>query len=182
MAQRRKGRMAELPFAPQPRARGPKRRPRGSDVAASPPPAALPPQPDLFAAPVAAGHRLTYLDNAALGLARVDMRGWRAGEGPDSYLYHVTQRDEMETIQARGTVLFSPRAPLVLTERPGVAPWLANMMEVMEQDTIAGHSDETPVVFRVKRFLIDELLEHDPDRTRRYGVSFFLLTGLTRSD
>ncbi|MDT8870478.1 hypothetical protein RAA17_02920 [Komagataeibacter rhaeticus] len=59
---------------------------------------------------MAAGRRLTYLDNAALGLARVDMRGWRAGEGPDSYLYHVTQRDEMETIQARGTILFSPRA------------------------------------------------------------------------
>ncbi|MDT8870477.1 hypothetical protein RAA17_02915 [Komagataeibacter rhaeticus] len=35
MAQRRKGRMAELPFAPQPRARGSKRRPRGPDVAAS---------------------------------------------------------------------------------------------------------------------------------------------------
>ena len=181
MAQRRKGRMAELPFAPRPRTRSPKRRPRGPDTA---PPAApsVPPQPDLFAAPVVTGRRLTYLDNAALGLARVDMRGWRAGEGPDGYLYHVTQRDEMETIQARGTILFSPRAPLVLTERPGVAPWLANMMEVMEPDGVSGHNGEIPVVFRVKRFLIDELLEPDPDRTRRYGVSFFLLTGLTRSE
>ncbi|WP_228391360.1 hypothetical protein [Komagataeibacter medellinensis] len=56
------------------------------------------------------------------------------------------------------------------------------MMEIMEPDSVSGHSGEILVVFRVKRFLIDELLESDPDRTRRYGVSFFLLTGLTRSE
>ncbi|MCE2565376.1 hypothetical protein [Komagataeibacter sp. FNDCF1] len=174
--------MAELPLAPLPRARRPKRHRPGPDAPPASAPSAALPQPDLFAAPQVAGSRLTYLDNATLGLARVDMRGWRPGDGPDSYLYHVTQRDGMATIEARGTIVFSPRAPLVLTERPGVGPWLANMMEVMEPDEIAGHSDETPVVFRVKRFVIDELLEHDPDRTRRYGVSFFLLTGLARSD
>lgn len=181
MAQRRKGGMGELPFAPLPRARRPRRRLPGPDTTPSPASPALP-QPDLFAAPAAAGRRLTYLDNAALGLARVNMRGWRADGAPDSYLYHVTQHDGMDLIEARGTVVFSPRAPLVLTERPGVAPWLANMMEVMEPDGVSGHSGEIPVVFRVKRFLIDELLEQDPDRTRRYGVSFFLLTGLTRSE
>ena len=182
MAQRPKGRMGELPFAPQPRARRPGRRQKpGLDGT---PPAVMPavPQPDLFAAPAPVGRRLTYLDNAALGLAQVNMRGWQSGNGPDSYLYHVTNSNDLETILARGTVLFSPRSPLVLTERPGVALWLANMMEVMEPDTIVGHSGEIPVVFRVKRFVIDDLLEHDPDRTRRYGVSFFLLTGLTRSD
>ncbi|WP_041247326.1 hypothetical protein [Komagataeibacter medellinensis] len=173
--------MGELPFAPLPRARRARRRPSRPDATPPPVSSALP-QPDLFATPAATGRRLTYLDNAALGLARVNMRGWRPDVGPDSYLYHVTQHDEMETIEARGTVVFSPRAPLVLTERPGVAPWLANMMEVMEPDGVSGHSGEILVVFRVKRFLIDELLESDPDRTRRYGVSFFLLTGLTRSE
>ncbi|WP_244191791.1 hypothetical protein [Komagataeibacter swingsii] len=181
MVQRRKGRMAELPFAALARSRRPRRASRRPDAPPATPPGGG--QPDLFAAPMP-GIRpvLTYLDTAAIGLGRVDVRQWRAGAEADGYLYHVTTQADLETIQARGTIVFSPRAPLVLTERPGVAPWLANMMEVMETDDMAGHTADIPVVFRVKRFVIDELLEHDPDRTRRHGVSFFLLTGLTRQE
>jgi len=181
MAQRRKGRMAELPFASLMRSRKPgKARQRGDAPSAAP---VAGPQPDLFAAPLPGiAHALTYLDTVAIGLTRVDVRHLRAGEGADAYLYHVTTQADLETIQARGTIVFSPRAPLVLTERPGVPPWLANMMEIMESDDPAGHIADMPVVLRVKRFVIDELLEHDPDRTRRYGVSFFLLTGIARSE
>ncbi|MHC0614359.1 hypothetical protein LV478_05775 [Komagataeibacter oboediens] len=180
MAQRRKGRMAELPFASLMRSRKPaKARQRGD----APPAAHATGQPDLFAAPLQGiAHALTYLDIGAIGLTRVDVRHLRAGEGADAYLYHVTTQADLETIQARGTIVFSPRAPLVLTERPGVPPWLANMMEIMESADPAGHTADMPVVLRVKRFVIDELLEHDPDRTRRYGVSFFLLTGIARSE
>ena len=180
MAQRRKGRMAELPFASLTRGRRSPRTPRRT---AAPPVTPAASQPDLFVTPQPGiPHALTYLDTAAIGLGRVDVRHLRAGEGADAYLYHVTTRAELETIQARGTIVFSPRAPLVLTERPGVPPWLANMMEVMESDDPAGHIADIPVVLRVKRFVIDELLEHDPDRTRRYGVSFFLLTGIARQE
>ncbi len=127
-------------------------------------------------------HALTYLDIAGLGLTVVSARSLRPDDGPDGYLYHITTAAGMDTLRARGTLLFSPRAPLALTERPGVLPWLANMMEVMESDCEAGHRADSPVVFRVKRFVIDRLLEHDPDRTREYGVSFFLLTGLARQE
>ncbi|GAN85976.1 hypothetical protein Gain_0012_039 [Komagataeibacter intermedius TF2] len=173
--------MAELPFASLMRSRKPgKARQRGDAPSAAP---VAGPQPDLFAAPLPGiAHALTYLDTVAIGLTRVDVRHLRAGEGADAYLYHVTTQADLETIQARGTIVFSPRAPLVLTERPGVPPWLANMMEIMESDDPAGHTADMPVVLRVKRFVIDELLEHDPDRTRRYGVSFFLLTGIARSE
>ncbi|WP_228391359.1 hypothetical protein [Komagataeibacter medellinensis] len=99
--------MGELPFAPLPRARRARRRSPTPDTTPPPASAALS-QPDLFTAPDAGGRRLTYLDNAALGLARVNMRGWRPGDGPDSYLYHVTQHDEMDLIEARGTIVFSP--------------------------------------------------------------------------
>nr|WP_232272450.1 hypothetical protein [Komagataeibacter europaeus] len=181
MVQRRKGRMAELPFAAPTRSRKPGRAPRRTTDAPTAPSATD--QPDLFAVPMPGiRHVLTYLDIAAIGLARVDVRQLRAGEGADAYLYHVTTQADLETIQARGTIVFSPRAPLVLTERPGVPLWLANMMEVMEPDDMAGHIAEIPVVFMVKRFVMDELLEHDPDRTRKYGVSFFLLTGLNRQE
>ncbi|MGS0647246.1 hypothetical protein ACU81Q_06410 [Komagataeibacter melomenusus] len=168
-----------IPTAPRhPRRRRPVAAPAAPPAAAAPPV----PQPDLFAATTARPHALTYLDVAALGLAVVPARTLRPDDGPDGYLYHITTAAGLDTLRARGTVLFSPRAPLVLTERPGVLPWLANMMEVMESDYEAGHRADSPVVFRVKRFVIDRLLEHDPDRTREYGVSFFLLTGLARQD
>ncbi|WP_242621731.1 hypothetical protein [Komagataeibacter xylinus] len=167
-----------IPTAP----RHPRRRRPAAPPAPPPPPGARA-QPDLFAAAAAdRPHALTYLDIAGLGLAVVPARTLRPDDGPDGYLYHITTTTGMDTLRARGTLLFSPRAPLVLTERPGILPWLANMMEVMESDCEAGHRADSPVVFRVKRFVIDRLLEHDPDRTREYGVSFFLLTGLARQE
>ncbi|WP_244192137.1 hypothetical protein ACM0P6_09765 [Komagataeibacter sucrofermentans] len=172
--------MAGLPLIPT-APRHPRRRRPVAPLAAPPPPVV--PQPDLFAtATTDRPHALTYLDVATLGLALVPARSLRPDDGPDGYLYHITTAAGLDTLRARGTVLFSPRAPLVLTERPGVLPWLANMMEVMESDCEAGHRSDSPVVFRVKRFVIDRLLEHDPDRTREYGVSFFLLTGLARQE
>lgn len=178
MAQRRKGGMAELPFAPMPRKRR-QRRPSPS-LPASPAVGPSTPQSDLFGvARTATRHVLTYLDTASLGLGIVNMRSLRGDDGPDGYLYHVTTRTELETIQARGTVLFSARAPLVLTERNGVPAWLADMMDTTEPD---GGQGDAPVIFRVKRFAIDGLVENDPDRTRRYGVSFYLLTGVAGQD
>mgnify|MGYP003362843115 FL=1 len=174
MAQRRKGRGMELPFAPM--ARAPRRDARRKAAVTTPPAPDPATQPDLFTVPPPrARRRLTYLDITALGLGRVDMGTLRAGTGPDGYLYHVTTQEGLDTIQARGTLVFSERAPLVLTERTGVAAWLADMME---HDA----PDGPPVIFRVRRFMVDDLLENDPDRTRGYGVSFYLLTGIDRSE
>ncbi|AQU88991.1 hypothetical protein B0W47_09365 [Komagataeibacter nataicola] len=172
--------MAGLPLIPTAPRHPRRRRPAAPPVA--PPPVAGA-QPDLFAgATTDRPHALTYLDITALGLAVVPVHALRPDDGPDGYLYHITTAAGLDMLRARGTLLFSPRAPLVLTERPGVLPWLANMMEVMESDSEAGHRSDSPVVFRVKRFVIDRLLEHDPDQTREYGVSFFLLTGLARQE
>ncbi|AZV39163.1 hypothetical protein CFR75_07680 [Komagataeibacter xylinus] len=180
MGQERKGRMSGLPLIPT-APRHPRRRRPAAPPAAPPAPTVA--QPDLFAtATTGRPHALTYLDVAGLGLTVVPVRTLRPDDGPDGYLYHITTAAGMDMLRARGTLLFSPRAPLALTERPGVLPWLANMMEVMESDCEAGHRADSPVVFRVKRFVIDRLLEHDPDRTREYGVSFFLLTGLARQE
>ncbi|MCE2575756.1 hypothetical protein [Komagataeibacter sp. FNDCR2] len=165
------------------RAPRPRPRPRGE----TPPPVTSPAgQSDLFAAAQPPARRvLTYLDIAALGLGMVSISSLHAGAGPDGYLYHVTTRDGMDTIHARGTVVFSRRAPLVLTERPGVAAWLADMVE-HDAPGPDGPPDsapgERPVIFRVRRFMIDDLLENDPDRTRRYGVPFYLLTGIARPE
>lgn len=167
-------------------ARAPRPRPRPKGE--TPPPVAAAPgrQADLFAAPPPPARRvLTYLDIAALGLGMVNPRSLQAGAGPDGYLYHVTTRAAMDTIQARGTVVFSRRAPLVLTERPGVAAWLADMME-HDMPGPDGPPDSAPgngpVIFRLRRFMIDDLLENDPDRTRQYGVPFHLLTGIARTE
>ncbi|MBE7620726.1 hypothetical protein GL297_14035 [Komagataeibacter sp. FXV2] len=166
-----------LPYPPAtPRDNGPhpkKRKARQPDT----PPAG---QEDLFARPlppVAVPPRLvTHLDAAEVGLSFVPLRQFGPADATDGFFYIVTTMLQADSMLAEG-IAISPRAPVPLTERPGVMAWYADMSEDM--DAIA---DEGGVaILRLRRFMVNDLVENDPDHTRAYGVPCYFLTGVARS-
>lgn len=134
---------------------------------ASPPPAAPP-----KAAPTPPRRQVTHLDAETLQLARVHFRGLQASDPADSYLYHITT-DENADAMLRDGLVMSRRHPLLLTERGGVPYWLS----LVADDDDASEADIA--VLRMKRFMIDDLIEDDPDSTRSSGSPSYFLTGNT---
>ncbi|PYD46792.1 hypothetical protein [Novacetimonas pomaceti] len=146
-----------------------------------PPPAnaAIAGQDDLFARPLppvpAPPRVVTHLQGAEVNLGPVPLRQFGPSDGADGYFYHVTTQQQAEDMLAHG-ISISPRAPLRLTERHGVMPWYAAMAEDME-----AVSDEGGVaILRLRRFMVHDLVENDPDHTRAWGVPCYFLTGVAR--
>lgn len=143
-----------------------------NDLFASPPtinpPPPAPPKPR---APPPR-RQVAHLDAEALQLARIHYRGLQASDPADSYLYHITTEQNAEAALRDG-VSISRRHPLLLTERGGVPYWLA----LLADDDDASAADI--VVLRMKRFMVDDLIEDDPDSTRSSGSPSYLLTGNT---
>ncbi|MBB2196462.1 hypothetical protein HLH44_03120 [Gluconacetobacter sp. 1c LMG 22058] len=129
----------------------------------APPPKAEPPPPR---------RQVTHLDAETLQLARVHYRGLQASDPTDSYLYHITTNENAEAMLRDG-VTMSRRHPLLLTERGGVPYWLS----LLADDDDASEADIA--VLRMKRFMIDDLVEDDPDSTRSSGSPSYFLTGNT---
>ncbi|MFW7268546.1 hypothetical protein ACMAUO_11315 [Gluconacetobacter sp. Hr-1-5] len=137
-------------------------------------------QNDLFASPLPAAppkaepppprRQITHLDAETLQLARVHYRGLQASDPADSYLYHITTNGNAEAMLRDGLVM-SRRHPLLLTERGGVPYWLS----LVADDDDASETDIA--VLRMKRFMIDDLIEDDPDSTRSSGSPSYFLTG-----
>ncbi|MFT8677125.1 MAG: hypothetical protein ABF821_02005, partial [Gluconacetobacter sp.] len=116
--------------------------------------------------------QVTHLDAETLQLARVHYRGLQASDPADSYLYHITTNENAEAMLRDG-VTMSRRHPLLLTERGGVPYWLS----LLADDDDASEADIA--VLRMKRFMIDDLIEDDPDSTRSSGSPSYFLTGNT---
>ncbi|MFS3134382.1 hypothetical protein ACLRDC_03250 [Gluconacetobacter sacchari] len=152
------------PTPRRPRAPRPAREPADTgqnDLFAAPPPTAPPPR-----------RQVTHLDAESLQLARIHYRGLQASDPADSYLYHITTEENAEAILRDG-ISISRRHPLLLTERGGVPYWLA----LLADDDDTGTADVA--VLRMKRFMIDDLIEDDPDSTRSSGSPGYFLTGNT---
>ncbi|GAA4474871.1 hypothetical protein GCM10023157_02700 [Gluconacetobacter asukensis] len=138
-----------------------------ASAAASPPPAAPP-----KAEPTPPRRQVRHLDAETLQLARVHFRGLQASDPADSYLYHITTEENADAMLRDGLAM-SRRHPLLLTERGGVPYWLS----LVADDDDASEADIA--VLRMKRFMIDDLIEDDPDSTRSSGSPSYFLTGNT---
>ena len=113
------------------------------------------------------------VDMQAVMLQQVDGRNLRATDRSDSYLYHVTNGPDAETVLKNGLTV-SASDPIILTERQGVGYWLSVLAE--DYDYIMdGPADF--VVLRMRRMAVEELLEHDPHASRSAGCPCYLLTG-----
>lgn len=180
-------------IAEQQAARSPRPR-RGAAPVAGPGPVPVPGQDDLFARPAAplpvpvpvsdrAPHgpaeppaprrQVTHLDADTVQLTRVHHRGLQPSDPPDSFLYHIAGAQRADAMLRDGLTL-SRRDPLLLTERGGVPYWLSLLADDADllDDAAAGI-----VVLRLKRFMVDDLIEDDPDSTRSSGTPCYFLTG-----
>ncbi|MBB2204177.1 hypothetical protein [Gluconacetobacter takamatsuzukensis] len=168
-------RTAAQPAPRRPRTPRPVREATGqgqNDLFASPLPTAEPPAEPPKAEPPPPRRQVASLDAETLQLARVHYRGLQASDPADSYLYHITTDENAEAMLRDGLTM-SRRHPLLLTERGGVPYWLS----LVADDDDASEADIA--VLRMKRFMIDDLIEDDPDSTRSSGSPSYFLTGNT---
>ncbi len=89
----------------------------------------------------------------------------------DGFLYTVVSQEDATHLMAHGLPL-NRRAPLMLTERAGIPLWLA---KITETEVYSAHS--YPAVLRLKRSLVAQALEQDPDHTAEFAISCYLLSG-----
>lgn len=127
-------------------------------------------QPDLFALPLPPLPRSHFLPDE-IRLSIIPSPEKIQGGGEDSFLYMVVSPEDAQHLLATGLPL-NRRAPLMLTERAGIAPWLAKIT-----DTAACDTHITPVVLRLKRALVAQALEQDPDHTAEFATACYLLSG-----
>lgn len=129
-------------------------------------------QADLFTLPLPPLPRTGFLpDEVRLAPVAVASLAGRAGE--DGFLYLVATEDGAARLLARGLPL-SRRAPLMLTERAGVLPWLAWRTETQSGDDATGPG----VVLRLRRAMVADMLEMDPDHTAAFSAPCYWLSNV----
>lgn len=137
------------------------------------PKAENPLQTDLFAHPLPPRPKppRTHLDAEELRLSAVPASGFSPQAAPDSWLYLVEEPDTASQFLTNGLPLRKSH-PILLTERGGVAHWLTKMT-----DDPPGLFATTPVVLRLRRAMVAEWLEPDPDHTAEFSAPCYLLSG-----
>lgn len=128
-------------------------------------------QADLFSFPFPPLPRTVFLpEEVRLTPVAVASLGGRGGE--DGFLYLVVTQGRAARLLEQGLPL-SRRAPLMLTERDGVMPWLAWLNETQSEEPDA----EPKVVLRVRRAMVADVLEADPDHTAAFSAPCYWLSG-----
>ncbi|MFT8885138.1 MAG: hypothetical protein ABF946_02875 [Acetobacter papayae] len=129
-------------------------------------------QADLFSQPLPPLPRTVFLpEEVRLSPVAVASLGGRSGE--DGCLYLVATQIRAARLLEQGLPL-SRRAPLMLTERAGVVPWLAWLSETGAEEQDAGPG----VVLRLRRAMVAEMLESDPDHTAAFSAPCYWLSGV----
>ncbi|MDE7547675.1 hypothetical protein PY793_06715 [Acetobacter fabarum] len=127
-------------------------------------------QTDLFALPLPPLPRSHFLpDEIRLSLVPAPEKLQSSGE--DSFLYMVVSQNHAQHLITNGLPL-NRHAPLMLTERGGVPSWLEKIAE-----TTACDAHGMPVVLRLKRSLVAQALEVEPDHTAEFATPCYLLSG-----
>lgn len=130
-------------------------------------------QTDLFAGPLPPRPRLprTHLEPEELRLSAVPASEFTPQAAPDSWLYLVTDADTASQFLAHGLPLRKAH-PITLAERGGIRHWLMKIT-----DESAGLFAEAPVVLRLRRAMVADLLEPDPDHSAEFSAPCYLLSG-----
>ncbi|MBO1325233.1 hypothetical protein K2X14_08105 [Acetobacter sp. TBRC 12305] len=92
------------------------------------------------------------------------------GDG-DSCLYLVTTAENASAFLADGLKL-SRTAPIMLTERDGIGPWLAKLAENVTDEPLCPN-----VVLRLRRAMVAQALEPEPDHSAEFAARCYLLSG-----
>lgn len=127
-------------------------------------------QADLFAQPLPPLPRSRFMPDE-IRLSIVPSPEKLPADGQDAFLYMVVPQHLAQDFMVTGLPL-DRRAPLMLTERSGICPWLAKTA-----DTTTGYDEARPVVLRLKRALVAQALEPDPDHTAEFAAVCYLLSG-----
>ncbi|MCG4273081.1 hypothetical protein [Acetobacter senegalensis] len=132
------------------------------------------PQTDLFSYPFPPppAPPRTHFTAEELRLSYSPPQSFTPRTAPDSWLYFVTDREEAHHLLHSGLHL-TRKAPLLLTERNGVCAWLEKMAE-----DPAGPA-AFPCVLRLRRTMVADMLEPDPDHSAEFSAECYLLSGAT---
>ncbi|MCX2567100.1 hypothetical protein OQ496_11625 [Acetobacter suratthaniensis] len=128
-------------------------------------------QADLFSLPLPPLPRTVFLpEEIRLSPVAVASLSGRAGE--DGFLYLVETQGRAARLLEHGLPL-SRRTPLMLTERGGVVPWLAWLDETRAEEQESGPG----MVLRLRRAMVAEALEAEPDHTAAFCAPCYWLSG-----
>lgn len=89
---------------------------------------------------------------------------------PDSWLYLVSNKEDAQHLLSSGVHL-AKTEPLLLVERNGVCAWRDKLAEDPATATAS------PCVLRLRRSMVADMLEPDPDHSAEFSAECYLLTG-----
>ncbi|GBR03749.1 hypothetical protein [Acetobacter oeni] len=142
-------------------------------------------QPDLFSVspprptPPPAPQRAS--ESVRFTLSPVRIRQFIAAAGSntiDHWLYYCTDDDAIARTVLENGLTPDPDDPPTLREAGAVTSWLARFDEDSQDDPDGGE----PVIFRLRRSIVREAIEPDPDAPQQPGKRHYLLAGDRQDD
>ncbi|ARW10694.1 hypothetical protein S101447_01623 [Acetobacter ascendens] len=127
-------------------------------------------QTDLFSLPLLPPLRTHFLPDE-IRLTRIPSLAAVYTKGADNFLYHIANASVASLLLQHGLPL-NRRHPLMLTEQNGISAWLAKITEYIE-----GNASEKAVILRLRRVMVEDALEPDPDHTAEFASNCYLLSG-----
>lgn len=127
-------------------------------------------QTDLFSLPSLPLLRTHFLPDE-IRLARIPSLAAIYTKEADNFLYHIADAPVASVLLQKGLPL-NKRHPLMLTEQNGISPWLAKISEYMQD-----HAAQEAVILRLRRVMVEDALEPDPDHTAEFASNCYLLSG-----
>ncbi|MCQ9155969.1 hypothetical protein [Acidomonas methanolica] len=133
----------------------------------SPDRVSVPPQPDLFDHVADSGRpaERTHLSPLEVPVTLISPAALGSGLRPDAWLYCLCPLPESHRLRREGLRL-DRRAPLSLLERPALFAFVAMLAEAGEA---------CPSILRLRRALVQDFLEPDPDSSARAGAPCYWL-------
>lgn len=127
-------------------------------------------QTDLFSLPLLPPLRTRFLPSE-IRLTRIPSLAATHAKAADGFLYHIANASMASLLLQEGLPL-SKRHPLMLTEQNGISAWLAKLSEYAPDNNSAD-----AVILRLRRVMIEDALEPDPDHTAEFASTCYLLSG-----
>lgn len=127
-------------------------------------------QTDLFSLPLLPPLRTRFLPDE-IRLTRISSLAATCSKETDDFLYHVADVPMASLFLQEGLPL-NTRHPLMLTEQNGLGAWLSKIADYDPDDF-----SEPAVILRLRRVMVEDALEPDPDHTAEFASRCYLLSG-----
>ncbi|GCD50540.1 hypothetical protein NBRC106471_2096 [Acetobacter pasteurianus subsp. pasteurianus LMG 1262 = NBRC 106471] len=127
-------------------------------------------QTDLFSLPLLPPLRTHFLPEE-IRLTRIPSLAATHTGKEGNFLYHITDAPVASALLQKGLPL-NKHHPLMLTEQNGISAWLAKISEYIQ-----GNASEKAVILRLRRAMVEDALEPDPDHTAEFASNCYLLSG-----